>query len=49
MIQGDVSGDVMDLISDKVDFLHVVPEDNVELVEEKKKKGGAAAEGSAFV
>ena len=50
VIQGDVSGDVMDLISDKVDFLHVVPEDNVELIEEKKKKGAAAAaEGSAFV
>ena len=37
VIQGDVSDDIMDLISDKVDFLSVIPEDNVELVEEKKK------------
>ena len=40
VIQGDVSEEIMDMISDKVDFLGSIPEDNVEVVEDKKKKGG---------
>ncbi|THH10510.1 hypothetical protein EW145_g1267 [Phellinidium pouzarii] len=40
VIQGDVSDDIMVLISEGEDLLEDVPEDNVELVEEKKKKGG---------
>lgn len=38
VIQGDHSDDIMELIEEKVDFLANVPEDNVEQVEEKKKK-----------
>ncbi|KAL5507227.1 TMA22 [Sanghuangporus vaninii] len=38
VIQGDVSDEIMDMVSDKVDFLASVPEDNVEIVEDKKKK-----------
>ena len=39
MVQGDVSDEILDMISDKVCVLKDVPEDNVQLVEEKKKKG----------
>lgn len=40
IVQGDVSEEILDMISDQVGVLKGVPEDNVELVEEKKKKGG---------
>lgn len=38
-IQGDVADDILDMISDGKDFWKQVPEDNVEIVEDKKKKG----------
>ena len=40
VVQGDVSDEIMDMISEQVGVLKGVPEDNVQLVEEKKKKGG---------
>ncbi|TDL28965.1 density-regulated protein DRP1 [Rickenella mellea] len=40
IVQGDVSEEILDMISDEVGVLKGVPEDNVQLVEEKKKKGG---------
>ena len=39
VVQGDVSGEILDMISDQVGVLKGVPEDNVQTVEEKKKKG----------
>ena len=41
VIQGDVSDEIMDMIGDNIDFLASVPEDNVEIIEDKKKKGGS--------
>lgn len=38
-IQGDVADDIMEMISDGKDFWKEVPEDNVEIVEDRKKKG----------
>lgn len=40
-MQGDVSDEILDMISDNVGVLKDVPEDNVQLIEEKKKKGAA--------
>lgn len=41
VVQGDVSDEILDMIeSGTVPILKDVPADNVELVEEKKKKGG---------
>jgi len=40
VIQGDVVDEVFDMIADGVGLLKGVPEDNVEIVEVKKKKGG---------
>ncbi|KAI5120657.1 hypothetical protein M0805_007994 [Coniferiporia weirii] len=40
VIQGDVSDDISDLISESVDVLRDVPIKNVKLIEEKKKKAG---------
>lgn len=41
VVQGDVSDEILDMIeSGSVPMLKDVPADNVELVEEKKKKGG---------
>ena len=42
-IQGDVADDILDLISEGKDFWKDVPEDNVEMVEDKKKKGSINA------
>jgi hypothetical protein len=39
-IAGDVSDDVLEMIEGEVGVLKGIPADNVELVEEKKKKGG---------
>jgi len=36
-IQGDLSGDIEEFV---MDSYKNVPEDNIELVEDKKKKGG---------
>ena len=36
IIQGDVVDQVLDLIGKKGDFLESIPEDNVDVVEEKK-------------
>lgn len=41
VVQGDVSGDVVEMIEDGVGLLKGVPKDNIVEVEEKKKKGGA--------
>jgi density-regulated protein DRP1 len=38
IVQGDVADEIMDMISEQVGVLKGVPEDNVEIVEEKKKK-----------
>lgn len=40
MVQGDVAHEVMELIEEGAGVLKGVPEDNIEIVEEKKKKGG---------
>lgn len=40
VIQGDVADEVVDMIEEQVGVLKGVPGDNVEVVEEKKKKGG---------
>lgn len=40
VVQGDVSGDIVDMIEDGVGPLKGIPSDNVVEVEEKKKKGG---------
>ncbi|KAK0205256.1 translation initiation factor SUI1 [Desarmillaria ectypa] len=39
VVQGDVSGEILEMIEDEVGLLKGIPADNVELVEEKKKKG----------
>ncbi|KAH8818958.1 translation initiation factor SUI1 [Flagelloscypha sp. PMI_526] len=40
VIQGDVSGEVLEMIEEEVGLLKGIPVDNVEIVEEKKKKAG---------
>jgi len=40
VVQGDVSGDIVEMIEEGVGLLKNVPKDNVVEVEEKKKKGG---------
>lgn len=40
MVQGDVSGDIVEMIEDGAGPLKGVPSDNVVEVEEKRKKGG---------
>ncbi|KAI0734414.1 density-regulated protein DRP1 [Fomitopsis betulina] len=40
VVQGDVSGDIVEMIEDGVGPLKGIPSDNVVEVEEKKKKGG---------
>jgi len=40
VVQGDVSGDIVEMIEDGVGLLKGVPKENVVEVEEKKKKGG---------
>ncbi|KAK7696114.1 hypothetical protein QCA50_000757 [Cerrena zonata] len=40
VVQGDVSGDIVEMIEDGVGLLKGVPKDNVVEVEEKKKKSG---------
>ncbi|EMD40297.1 hypothetical protein CERSUDRAFT_79971 [Gelatoporia subvermispora B] len=42
VVQGDVSGDIVEMIEEGVGILKSVPKDNVVEVEEKKKKGGDA-------
>jgi len=39
VVQGDVSGDIVEMIEDQVGLLKGVPADNVVEIEEKKKKG----------
>ena len=40
VVQGDVSDEILEMIEDGVGLLKGIPVDNVEIVEEKKKKGG---------
>ncbi|EKM80021.1 hypothetical protein AGABI1DRAFT_113252 [Agaricus bisporus var. burnettii JB137-S8] len=40
VVQGDVAHEVMEMLEEGVGLLKGVPEDNIEIVEEKKKKGG---------
>ncbi|TFK43133.1 translation initiation factor SUI1 [Crucibulum laeve] len=40
VVQGDVSDEVLDMIEEGVGVLKGIPADNVEIVEDKKKKGG---------
>ncbi|KAF9069253.1 translation initiation factor SUI1 [Rhodocollybia butyracea] len=40
VVQGDVSDEVLEMIEGEVGLLKGIPADNVEIVEEKKKKGG---------
>ncbi|KAF4608333.1 Translation machinery-associated protein 22 [Pleurotus pulmonarius] len=40
VVQGDVSDEIMDMIEQEAGLLKGIPVDNVEIVEEKKKKGG---------
>lgn len=40
VVQGDVSDEVLEMIEQGVGVLKGIPEDNVEIVEDKKKKGG---------
>ncbi|THV05371.1 density-regulated protein DRP1 [Dendrothele bispora CBS 962.96] len=40
VIQGDVSDDVLEMIEEEVGLLKGIPADNVEIVEDKKKKPG---------
>jgi len=40
VVQGDVSGDIVEMIEEGVGLLKGVPKDNIVEVEEKKKKGG---------
>ena len=40
VVQGDVSDEIVEMIQDGVGVLAGIPTDNVEVVEEKKKKGG---------
>lgn len=39
VVQGDVSGDIVEMIEEQAGILKGVPADNVVEVEEKKKKG----------
>lgn len=39
VVQGDVSGDIVEMIEDQVGLLKGVPAENIVEVEEKKKKG----------
>ena len=39
VVQGDVSDEVLEMIEGEVGVLKGIPPDNVEIVEEKKKKG----------
>jgi hypothetical protein len=39
VVQGDVADEILDMIVDGVGVLKGIPEDNVEIIEEKKKKG----------
>ena len=41
VVQGDVSDEILDMIIDQVGVLKGVPEDNVQLVEDKKKKSSS--------
>ncbi|KAI5834672.1 density-regulated protein DRP1 [Schizophyllum commune Tattone D] len=40
VVQGDVSDEILEMIEDGVGLLKGIPADNVEIVEDKKKKGG---------
>jgi len=40
VVQGDVSDEVLEMIEEEVGILKGIPADNVQLVEDKKKKGG---------
>ena len=40
VVQGDVSDEVLEMIGGSVGILKGVPEGNISIVEEKKKKGG---------
>ena len=40
VIQGDVSGEIVEMIEEGVGLLKGIPKDNVVEIEEKKKKGG---------
>jgi density-regulated protein len=39
VVQGDVSDEIVEMIEGNVGVLKDIPADNVEVVEEKKKKG----------
>lgn len=39
VVQGDVSGDIVEMIEDQVGMLKGIPSDNIVKVEERKKKG----------
>lgn len=39
VVQGDVSGDIVEMIEEQVGILKGVPSDNIVEIEEKKKKG----------
>ena len=39
-MQGDVCDEILEMIEEGVGVLKGVPADNVEIVEDKKKKGG---------
>jgi density-regulated protein len=39
VVQGDVSDDVLEMIEEQVGVLKGIPADNVQLVEDRKKKG----------
>jgi len=39
VVQGDVADDIFDMIVEEVGVLKGIPEDNIEIIEEKKKKG----------
>lgn len=41
VVQGDVSGEILEMIEEQTGVLKGIPVDNVVEVEEKKKKGGA--------
>ena len=41
VVQGDVSGEIVEMIEEQTGLLKGIPTDNVVEVEEKKKKGGA--------
>ena len=42
VVQGDVSGEIVEMIEEQTGVLKGVPADNIVEVEEKKKKGGNA-------